>query len=338
MRRQILKLFRRLGFFHTRIAGRNVFWKRRGDEKLYVNALRDAEVYQRHAIFSLDDLGEEQCLSRLTMLAHGIEKALSLSAVKKPFFLAKFPILIQLAAKVVDNGWNTGDERFIMAQDAAVAYFKFHEGSPEVDAFREEAQRVFGNLETFTQSPLIELMPAESVVSFQDFKAFCHSRHSVRSFSDQTVPREDLTSAIELALRTPSVCNRQPWKVKILDEREEIASAFKLQNGNTGFGHEVRTLLLTGADMRSFLGPEERNEPWIDAGMFSMSLVYALHAKGISSCTLNWCVDAERDAQLRKLLGLPEWFRVTMFICVGYPREGASVAASRRRQLNDFIL
>src|SRR3546814_1994141 len=69
---------------------------------------------------------------------------------------------------------------------------------------------------------------------------------------------------------------------------EIIDRALSLQNGNRGFGHEIPCLLILCTDLSAFDTAGERYQHWIDGGMFSMSLVWALHALGYSSCCLNW--------------------------------------------------
>src|SRR3546814_20513526 len=91
------------------------------------------------------------------------------------------------------------------------------------------------------------------------------------------------SEAVELALHSPSVCNRQASYVYCLQSREIIDRALSLQNGNRGFGHEIPCLLILCTDLSAFDTAGERYQHWIDGGMFSMSLVWALHALGYSS-------------------------------------------------------
>ena len=46
------------------------------------------------------------------------------------------------------------------------------------------------------------------------------SRHSIRSFCSEPVASEKLKKAIELAMHSPSACNRQPTRVYILDHKD----------------------------------------------------------------------------------------------------------------------
>jgi hypothetical protein len=45
------------------------------------------------------------------------------------------------------------------------------------------------------------------------------------------------------------------------------------QNGNSGFGHTVPALFVITSDMRIFEKSGERNQGWVDGGLFAMALV-----------------------------------------------------------------
>lgn len=160
---------------------------------------------------------------------------------------------------------------------------------------------------------------------------FFSSRFSVRDFSQKNVPPEDLARAIDLALNTPSVCNRQAWFTYCLHSREGIDRALSLQNGNRGFGHEVPCLLLLCADLSAFDTAGERNQQWIDGGMYSMSLIWALHSLGYASCCLNWSKGPIDDIKLRKLVPIKGEHTVLMMLAVGLPRDDLKVCESARK-------
>lgn len=171
----------------------------------------------------------------------------------------------------------------------------------------------------------------------KDPRAFFFSRHSVREFDPRSVDRREIEAAIELAMKSPSACNRQPWHVYHIDDADLIAEALSLQNGNRGFGDGVKNLLVIAADLRAFGPGVEHYQHWIDGGMFSMSLVYAFHAKGLVSCCLNWSASPRQDLALRSLLPIESAHSVIMMLAVGFPRSETTVCKSPRRPLGEFI-
>ncbi|NBB79900.1 MAG: hypothetical protein GVY36_10715 [Verrucomicrobia bacterium] len=68
-----------------------------------------------------------------------------------------------------------------------------------------------------------------------------------------------------------------------------------------------------------------------------MTLLLALHAEGLGTVSLNWSVENARDEALRKVANIPDYERIMMFIGCGYAKEGAMVAHSLRRPVNEFI-
>lgn len=169
-------------------------------------------------------------------------------------------------------------------------------------------------------------------------ETFFLSRFSVRDFQPISVSSKDIERAIALALNTPSVCNRQASFVYCLNTRTEIDKALSLQNGNKGFGHEVPCLLILCADLSGFDTFGERYQHWIDGGMFSMSIIWALHSLGLASCCLNWSKGPIDDLKLRKLVKINNEHTVLMMLAVGLPREDIKVCYSARKPTEDFFI
>lgn len=166
-------------------------------------------------------------------------------------------------------------------------------------------------------------------------ESFFMSRYSVRDFKQKQVERDVIERAISLALKTPSACSRQAWHVYHIDSREKIDIILSLQNGNRGFGHETPCLLILTADLSAFDTAGERYQHWIDGGMFSMSLVMALHSLGLGSCCLNWNKVFVDDIKLRKLVNIENSHTVMMMLAVGYANDNLKVCCSERSPLNE---
>lgn len=171
-----------------------------------------------------------------------------------------------------------------------------------------------------------------------DLMPFFSSRRSVRDFSEQIVSIDDIKTAVEMAMYTPTVCNRQAAKVHAYTNPKEIQSVISCQMGNAGFGKDVRALLMVTVDRQTFFSACERNQCWIDGGLFSMSLIYALHSLGLGTCCLNWSVNKQRDQLLRHKVNLKESDAVIMMIAVGHLKETFKVAQSARKNLSHFLV
>lgn len=97
-------------------------------------------------------------------------------------------------------------------------------------------------------------------------------------------------------------------------------------------------LLLVTSDIRAFMNNGERNEPFVDGGLFSMSLLYALEAYGLAACPLNAMFNLSQDRQTRELLDIPDYEFPVMYIAVGNFPESVPVCYSTRYEPEKSLL
>lgn len=171
-----------------------------------------------------------------------------------------------------------------------------------------------------------------------DGPAFFNSRHSVRDFTDEPVDVAELEEAVRMAQRTPSVCNRQAWRVHVARGAALKERLLSLQNGNLGFRSQIACALVVVCDLRHFVTVGERNQAWIDGGMFAMSLVYALHSLGLGTCFLNWSVTEDVDRKLRPHLKVTEHDVIITMLAVGHLPQRFRVAHSQRKPIDQALV
>jgi nitroreductase len=135
-----------------------------------------------------------------------------------------------------------------------------------------------------------------------DFLQCSLSRHSIRCFSGEPVDLSLINEAVRIAQTTPSVCNRQSSRVYIIQDESSKQAVLERQPGNRGFGHLADKILIVTSDLRAFSGMHERNQAFVDGGMFAMSLLYSLHYLGLGACALSWMVRKDVDEKMRKSL------------------------------------
>lgn len=171
-----------------------------------------------------------------------------------------------------------------------------------------------------------------------DYERFFKSRHSARDFSKEPVPTEVILSAIDTARYTPSVCNRQAWKVYVVEHSntELKRTLLNVQNGNKGFGEHISSLIVITGKLSSFFA-YERNQVFIDGGMFAMSIVLALHAKGLAVCCLNTSYAMKQYEAFRKSMKMDSDCVPIMFLAVGNLKDDFKVAISERKPLADIV-
>lgn len=163
---------------------------------------------------------------------------------------------------------------------------------------------------------------------------FFLGRSSLREYSSSEVPMDVIHRALNLAQKTPSSCNMQPWHTYIINSEDRLKRALEIQSGNRGFGHKIKGLLIITTDQLAFISSSERYQHWIDGGMYAMSVVYALHSLGVASCCLNWSEDPKRDLLLRREIGIRGNHSIMMMISFGWPEETNKVCVSPRKPVS----
>lgn len=170
----------------------------------------------------------------------------------------------------------------------------------------------------------------------KSYARLAQDRHSVREYSDEPITEKEIRSAVDIAMRTPTVCNRQPVRVHALLNRDIISKALKMQGGFNGYETPPALLLIT-SDVRSFLNENERNEAFVDGGLFAMSLLLALEACGLAACPLNTMMDPDTDLRTRMLLNIPDNEFLVMYISVGHFNDISKICVSKRFEADDII-
>lgn len=274
----------------------------------------------------------------VTLNYHALEKGMSLRQPRPSFGRRRATWLIRLLrSSNARHGWTHASS---VAWKVLQSYRDTHQAggqNEELDRFLDDTspQTILRNEHCGgTRTLSREEVHADCLV---DLDQFFYSRSSVRNFADEPVPVETIESAVRMALKTPSVCNRQPWRVRLLTSKRDINRALSLQRGNAGFGSLVNKLAVVSCDLRAFVTSGERNQAWVDGGMFSMSLVYALHSQGVGTCCLNWSVDPTRDARFRKQNRIPDNEAVVMLVAIGSLPQTFRVACSERLPLSDVL-
>ena len=171
----------------------------------------------------------------------------------------------------------------------------------------------------------------------KSFPAFAASRHTLRHYSEHPLPIERIRQAVELAMTTPSACNRQYWKAYCVSNRELGQRILNLQKGNRGFGHLADKVIIVTVNLEA-IGPNERNDAFTNGGMYLMNLCYALFYHEVAHCVLNWSRSPDEDAELRKLVEIPNSESVIAVLSCGETPDEFDVAASPRRDVSDVFM
>lgn len=300
----------------------------------YINY--DKELFLEHSNVLHQDT-QLKYVGRIVQLYHIIEKGLTMPEMRLGFGQPKLINLIDKCA-AYQKKYDTSNIQYLHALGVIAEYKKVHE--EHNFPLEESLVKKINNLlekekEVKITQQLIKTKENYFEHQFASFDNFSNSRHSIRNFSGE-VNIQQIEEAIRLAQNTPTACNRQPIRVHIIENKELIAEAFKIQNGNRGFGHLVDKLLVITADISSYQDSEERNLPYVDGGMYTMNLLYALHFNKVAAIPLNWCRTKEEDLKMRKIIPIPNSEVIIVFVGCGNLPNDFKLAVSKRYNYKDI--
>lgn len=280
----------------------------------------------------------EKLIGQIIAEYHVIEKGLAMPNMRMGFGQVILNDLIN-HCNLYASRFDRENEQFIYAL-RVIAEYKFEH---EKSNYKLE-ESLFKSIENLL-SKNIESIPSEQVaISRNDylkytdssFENFSNSRKSIRNFTG-IVDLDIIKKAVSLAQNAPSACNRQPSRVYVVQEKERIEKVLKVQSGNRGFGHLADKLIVLTAESGGYLGLNERNDVFVNGGIYAMNLLYALHYYKIGACPLNWCSMPEQDIEIRKICGILPSEAVIMIIACGGVPENFKLVTSHRNDSSNIL-
>lgn len=293
--------------------------------------LKDAFFYLRYCgVSPLSDSGASRSY-KLIIESHAIEKGLSLPTPRRLFGKAKLSYILGEIADRTSSKFAVD-----MATGALSGYKRLHEGISDpilaqIDAVLEQTT----NLAEPIANAGIRIVPREH----PDGASLLERRFSCRMFDRYDVPRRDIEQIVALAQWAPSQCNRQATKVYVFQNRSRIDRLLELQAGAAGFGHTVNNLAIVSSELSAWGGAQQRNQPYVDGGLFSMAFLLACQERGYVACPLNLAVTHGVEKEIRSVGGIPSGERLVMMIAFGKPASDGELraASSPRRPLMEVL-
>jgi nitroreductase len=132
-------------------------------------------------------------------------------------------------------------------------------------------------------------------------------RRSVRDYTGETIPREDLEKIVDAGRLAATGSNRQPWDFIIVTEREMIEQ-LKVAS---------KWMENAGAIIAVVMDPASRW--WVEDGAAAVeNMLIASTALGYGSCWLEGYT-LPREEEFKKLLDVPEGKRLMTLVPIGVP-------------------
>lgn len=303
-------------------------------------AHKDISRFSRTASFSVFDDGYDQVVSRIMYNVHALEKGLARNR----------DIRLGFGGKALSNLNDTLVVYRTKGYDQSA--FAYVEGVSVIQRYKEMHAK-----EHFDVSFLEELIDPEFLDPEADFGAagtktvrkvdkaqncqktfydLAQGRSSAREFSGESIDGAKVMNALRNAEKTPSVCNRQGWKVYWVEDPELSRQVLKHQRG-FGYPQMPEVLLAITVSNNTYLSPVERNQAFVDGGLFAMSVMYGLEHEGLAAVPLNAMMYHRDQKAVRKLLDIDDAEMIAMFIAIGDFMDEFVVPISDRKSADDFV-
>lgn len=160
------------------------------------------------------------------------------------------------------------------------------------------------------------------------------NRRAIRKYTDQQVSREQIDTIMKCAIFAPSALNKQPWEMRVVQNpdilkeinqrflnyaegKEFQGSAAKYREPGFSIFHNAPTLIVIASDKQS-------NSAKMDVGIALQNILLSADALGLGTCPLGTLVsilNLPENADILKLLNIPEGYEVAINVSLGYPAE-----------------
>ena len=170
-------------------------------------------------------------------------------------------------------------------------------------------------------------------------------RRSVRKFQDKKIPRDLIEEIVETARFAPSWKNTQIVRYIVIDDKEKIAELAS-DKCTYGFTYNIKTLagaaaiaVLTYVEGVSGYEKDgsfstQKGDRWqmFDAGIAAQTFCLAAYEKGIGTVIQGYFDEAE----IKKVLEIPENQKIGAVIPMGYPLDG-EIKAPPRKDASELV-
>lgn len=303
----------------------------------------DYQLYKKYSIvFSKKDIKNKE--ADLILNYHSLEKGFLFKEMKKGFAENRINKLHKMLhdEEVISN---VNRDQIRTAYQVMCEYYELHQKANfDIEKLYSKEQYMFykhvlkdsystnfsGKID-WTKDKYYEKVNS-------NFDDFANSRKSIREFTGEMISHEVLDKVIELANTAPSVCNRQASNVYLLENKKQIDEVLRIQGGFTGYSENVNQLLIVTNDRKYYYTIGERNQLYIDGGLYLMNLLYALHFYQIGNCPANWGMPISKEKELNNVFQIPESEKVICMVPIGKVKDEFRTTLSCRRPIDENFI
>jgi len=265
---------------------------------------------------------------------HMIEKGLTMKPRRDTFAVAYIQALVDRLGRSLELGV-LEESTIAWARDVLDGYFEATDTSKS--AVITKARSAYKRLDLTSDlaycGPATPLPPAVKFDSGM-VSALAHHRRSVRWYTDMPVDRSIVDEAIQVAIESPTACNRVPYRFLLFDAPKDARRIAAIAGGTAGYVQNIQSLAVVVGDLSAYLDERDRHLIYIDGSLAAMGFLYSLESNGVASCCINWPDLQEPERKISSLLGLASYERVVMLIAYGYADPDGLAPASPKFSLD----
>lgn len=300
----------------------------------------DEIKFRNSYVNDLSVASQTQLAAKLVFHSHSLEKSLSNDDFEAGHGLQTVKMLVDILNIYKEKNYDQKNLSYVCTISALREYYEKHKPTEYI----EDIENIFGELINEIKSTKSRIGGAR-IISYDDkadndkknFEELSKGRFSIRSYSKSPVNKKDIIDAIRIATKTPTACNRQLNKVRIISKEDIIKKVLEVQGGILYYNTPPVLLLIT-ADDSGYIAPNERNQGFIDGGLFAMSVLYALEYKKLAACPLHTMFDELTEKQIRGMLNVPENEKLITFISIGNFKKNSGTCKSFRYPVGSIII
>lgn len=278
---------------------------------------QDFWLYVRHNGYSPLEPRTLRLSSKTLIETHTIEKGLALPEPRPHFGQDKIRILLDM-----NEGWEPAKEDLSrkMLLGALRHYRDSFADEPAPDPALATRMDAFLNSHDLSdaQGGVKEVLPGD-LVSNAVAAAFITSRFAARDFGKRALDDNEINDVVTLAQQAPSQCNRQSVRLHVYRDRSVIDALLVLQGGASGFSQVVPTLFVVTSQITSWGGPQQRNQLYVDGGIYLQTLLLSLSARGFANCPLNLAIHNKTERLIKQAGNIPTRERLVAMVAAGPP-------------------
>ena len=146
------------------------------------------------------------------------------------------------------------------------------------------------------------------------------TRRSIRHYTGEPIPKENIEELIRYGMYAPSACNKQPWHFVLLNERDTFRKIHEFHPHTKMLEHAQWGIVVCGDEQLA-----HTPDYWpVDCAAATENILLAAHGMGFGAVWLGIYPRPERVAAMKELLSLPPHIHSFCIISIGCPDQRPS--------------